>query len=379
MRVRLARALDDSFLILDEPTNDLDRDGRKIVMRFLKSLPSGALIISHDRECLSLCEEVLELSLHGLAKFGGGWEEYETARDDERTRLGKVLENAKRERDQARSDRAEQIARQEKRNRRGKLAAERGGMPKILIGARKRRAEVTTGKVDASTWKRTNEAVRDAYAAYRELKIDPVMYVDLVGQPIASQKLVAQARGFNVCFGDWIYRRDLDFAWYGNIRLAFKGANGSGKSTLIKALLGEPLHTRGELRSGRLRALYLDQRCESLDDAKSVLDNVREVSRLDESEVRNGLAKLLFAKDTVFQAVGTLSGGERLRAALAKGLLASDKPELLILDEPTNNLDLVNIQFLEKLLAQFRGALIVISHDEIFLEKCGVTETFWLP
>lgn len=105
-----------------------------------------------------------------------------------------------------------------------------------------------------------------------------------------------------------------------------------------------------------------------------MFENVRAVSSAGESEIRNGLAQFLFANDAVFQKVSELSGGERLRASLARGLLSTQKPELMVLDEPTNNLDLVNIQFLEQVVSEFRGAVIVISHDEKFLRNCSVSQ-----
>jgi len=377
MRVRLARVVDAGFLILDEPTNDLDRDARTLLLEFLRHRKAGTLLISHDRECLALCDEVLELSNKGLSKFGGGWNLYEEAKQRERSNLNTALEIAQRDREKAKAARVEKMARQEKRNRKGAEAVKRGGLPKILIGARKRRAQVTTGKLDTSTLECASNAVREAFMAFQEMKIDPLMYTDLVGSPIPSQKLVVASHNFNVRFQDWLYHEDLNFNWRGNIRLALKGANGSGKSTLIKAILGQDLgETRGELRRSPLKTLYIDQRCAQLDDTKNILENVRDVSILDESEVRNGLAKFLFTKDVVFQKVGLLSGGERLRAALARGLLSTEKPEFLVLDEPTNNLDLPNIEFLENLIAEFKGALLIISHDEIFLKNCGVTEEF---
>jgi ATPase subunit of ABC transporter with duplicated ATPase domains len=374
MRVRLTKALNDQFLILDEPTNDLDREGREALLHFLRKSENGALLISHDRECLHLCEDVLELSNRGLSKFGGGWLAYEEAKELERSNLKANLNRATRERDAAYQDRTDQREKQEKRNRRGAESAARGGIPKILLGARKHRAQSTTGKVDAETLDRANQSAAEAYLAFSELKIDPVMYADLAGLEIPNQKLVAEAHGFNIRFSDWLYQEDLNFSWRGNIRLALKGTNGSGKSTLVKALLGQQFESRGELRSGHLESLYLDQSCALLEDSLSVLENVQATASTDESEIRNGLAKFLFTKEKVFQKVGSLSGGERLRAALAKSLLGTVRPELLILDEPTNNLDLANIEFLENLLRQFRGALILISHDEVFLQNCGIQE-----
>jgi ATPase subunit of ABC transporter with duplicated ATPase domains len=374
MRVRLARALDDELLILDEPTNDLDGDARRALERFLRGRRGGALLISHDREALRLGNVVFELSNRRLARFGGGWDAYVDAREHEREATAAALEVAKRRREAARRERNEQRERQERRNQKGAQAAARGGLPKILLGARKSRAQATTGKLDGAAAERLDDAVRAAHDAYRELKVEPVMYADLVGGALATQKLVAEARDFNVCFTRWLYREDLSFTWRGNVRVAIRGANGAGKSTLLRALVGDRFTTRGTLRRGELSTLYLDQRLAQLDDDKSVLDNVRAVSTASDSELRNGLARFLFAKEAAFQIVAELSGGERLRAALAQGFLRADRPELLVLDEPTNNLDLANIEFLEGLVRAFRGALVVVSHDEVFLERCDVGE-----
>ncbi|MBB6096280.1 ATPase subunit of ABC transporter with duplicated ATPase domains [Povalibacter uvarum] len=373
MRVRLARALNEDFLILDEPTNDLDRDGRRLVGQFLGERAGGTLLISHDRELLELCTEFLELSNRGLMRFSGGWQGYSESKESEAERLGAALEQAKRERDRLHADRVEQKERQEKRNRRGAANAARGGMPRIIAGGLKRRAQQTSGRLDRATLERAEVAVSNVHAALRERKIDPVMYADVEACSIPAQKLVAEARGFNIRLSDWLFGTNLDFTWRGNVRVALRGPNGSGKTTLLRALMGEALETRGEWRRGDLSALYIDQRCGLLDDGLSVFDNVRAVSSVGDTEIRTGLARFLFAGDAAFQPVGQLSGGERLRAALARGFMGARKPELMVLDEPTNNLDLVNIEFLEGLVRRFHGALVVVSHDERFLEGCALT------
>ncbi len=371
-RVRLAGFLQEGYLILDEPSNDLDREGRCAVLQFLRQHQGGVLLISHDREFLQLCDRVLELSSLGLSRFGGGWEAYRQARERERTNAQAALELAKRERERVRARRVEQRERQDKRGRHGKRSAEREGMSRIEVGARKRQAEATSAKIDAATLERTQEAVSAAFRAFAQIKVDPVMYARLAGREIPAQRLVAQASGFNVRFAEWLYPRDLTFCWKGCTRVAIKGGNGSGKSTLLKAILGQRLETRGELRRGQLSTLYVDQECAQLDNEKSVLENVMATSQADYGELRNELAKLLFQGDSVYRKVGQLSGGERLRAALAQGLLSAEQPELMMLDEPTNNLDLLNVEFLEGLLRGFRGALLVISHDDTFLANCGI-------
>lgn len=374
MRVRLAKFLDEGLLILDEPSNDLDRSGREAVLNFLRSHRGGTLLISHDREALEICDDFLELSAQGLTKFGGGWEAYLTARNLERVNLANALEGAKRARENAREERNEQVERQAKRNRQGAARAARGGIPKILLGGRKRRAQVTTGKVDSATLKRTEGTVTDAHRAYEANKVGPVMYVDLLGTALPAKKLVAEATRFNVRFGDWIYASDLNFSWRGNARVAIRGANGTGKTTLLAAILGKKFETRGELRRGSLATLYVDQRGTALDDKLTLIENLRAETGRSETEVRNGLAKFLFSREAVFRKVIELSGGERLRATLALRFLSEQKPELLILDEPTNNLDLVNVEFLENLVAQFPGAVIAVSHDDRFITNCRISE-----
>lgn len=376
MRVRLAATLKEQYLILDEPTNDLDQNAKLILKNFISEYQFGVLLISHDREFLQLCDEVLELSHQGLKKFGGGWSLYEHEKDRERNQLLESLNKARRDRDKVKIERTLQIEMQEKRNRQGKKSAEKRGMPKILIGARKMNAQKTLGKIDVTTFEKSNSKVKEAHEAFEQIKVDPSMYVELEGKSIPNQKLVAEASEFNILYNNWLYKNNLNFSWKGNIRLAIKGANGSGKTSLLKALMGYRFNTKGELRLGKLATLYLDQNCSNIDDTKSIIENVRAVAKINESDIRNKLAKLLFSKNMVFQKVGTLSGGERLRVALACGLLADERPELIILDEPTNNLDLVNINFIEKLILNFKGAIIIISHDETFLNNCGIESVF---
>lgn len=181
MRVRLAKAIQQQFLILDEPTNDLDREGRDSLLNFLRQYKFGILMISHDRECLNLCEDVLELSNQGLTKYGGGWKSYEESKQSERHHSEKSLEHAKKEREEAQEKRQELLARQEKRNRKGKESAKKGGLPRILLGLRKQNAQSTSGKIQSESFDKSQEKVSAAYKAFQQMKIDPIMYTDLIG------------------------------------------------------------------------------------------------------------------------------------------------------------------------------------------------------
>jgi ATPase subunit of ABC transporter with duplicated ATPase domains len=355
---------------MSRATTWIVKDGQLLRTSYSK----GALLISHDRECLALCEEILELSSVGLTRYGGGWSAYAAERECERARLSSALEGARRQRDTAAAEITEQASSRERQARHAKQKAQRGGVPRLVLGARKRQAERTTGNRAHAMLEKAQAAIDAAREALARLKVDPVMYADIAGDALPAQKLVAQASAFNVRFRGWIYEADLDFSWRGNVRVAIHGPNGSGKTTLLKALRGELFETRGELLRGELTTVWIDQKCGLPDEERSVLENMAASCPGTESEIRNALARFLFTGQQVLQPAKTLSGGERLRAALARAFLGTRAPELMLLDEPTNNLDLVNVEFLEELMSTFKGAVVVVSHDTRFLNRCGVTQ-----
>lgn len=375
-RVRLVKvaASGATFIILDEPTNHMDEEGRQSIHDFLSFYTGGVLIISHDRELLEKVDKILELSLHGLSVFSGGWSDYVLWRNRERESLQHDLELAKKKRAQSELERREKLEKQEKRQREGKKKALRGGAPKIILGGLKRRAQNTMGKLDKSSMNKMNEAVGEAWDAFQRLKVDPIMFAQLPEVYLPQGKLLLEAREFNFCFEGAeksLWKNDLNFAFNGPVRLAVKGMNGSGKSTLLQLLNNRKIsgNMTGKLTLGSVNVGFLDQDYSLLNFETSILSNIQDSSSIGEKELRNFLAMFLFTGEKVHQKIGELSGGERLRAALAKVLLAEPPSNVLILDEPTNNLDMGNIEFLESLLRQYKGALIIVSHDKEFLNE----------
>lgn len=380
-RVRFLKQLASGadFIVLDEPTNNLDRQARACVLDFVRLTRRGLLIISHDRELLGEVDHILELSNQGLAAYGGNWDFYQEERLRERARLAGDLEQAARERDKAAGERADKLRAQEKRMRKGQKAAAKGGAPKILLGGKKMRAQNTLGRIRSASDADLREKTEAARSAFERQKIDPVIYADFPETALPASKLVFAARDLNFRYAGMdrdLWKQKVNFEMHGPARIAVSGRNGSGKTTLLNLLTGFSRPDgaiSGELKLGGVAYGFVDQRSTLLDSGRSVLDNVRAGSGRTEAEVRNLLAQFLFQGDRALQRVETLSGGERLRAALAKILLSSPAPQLLILDEPTNNLDIVNLEFLEAALARFEGAILVISHDLTFLKGIGVT------
>lgn len=383
MRVRLSKVLSfqPDFLILDEPSNNLDRSGKRIIHTLLERFRGGILLISHDREFLKKMDTIIELSNQGIEVFGGNFEFYESQRIAERKRHADHLDRVKRESKKIEHESEEKRRSQEKRMRKGMKEFEKGGIPRILAGGLKRKAQVSLGKTVSEGRESVREAHNDIAKATGELKTDPFLRLDFKGAEVALGKTLVDVHRLQWTFTnslESLWREPLSFTIRGPERWHIRGANGSGKSVFVKLVLGQLPESHGALE-GTVRVntsgiAYLDQGYGSLKSDISVIENIRESTRFTTEELRNELAFYGFTGEKVFQAVDTLSGGERLKASLAQMFLGLQIPELIVLDEPTNNLDLQGQGLLETALKKFRGALIVISHDEEFVRQLGVTQ-----
>lgn len=382
-RVRLLHqiALGADLIILDEPTNNLDRASRESVIAFVTATNRGLLIISHDPELLERVDSMLELSDKGLAVFGGNWSLYKTESDRERGRLQAALESAQHERERVRREERKKMVAQEKRERQGHKTT---GLPTIIAGMRKRQAEQTRNKLAKYAGEKIQETVTEARTAFEALKQDQVMYAQFPESKVHTSKLIFEAHDLNFAYAganNSLWVRPITYTMRGPARLVITGRNGAGKTTFLYLLTGyKPCQGQvsGSIKRGDLPYGFIDQKTDILDTNKTVFETVSASSKESDGVIRNMLAQFLFTGNKADQPVATLSGGERLRAALAKVLLATPTPQLLILDEPTNNIDLTNRSFLEAALKNYEGALIVVSHDQAFLSAIGVTEALEL-
>jgi ATPase subunit of ABC transporter with duplicated ATPase domains len=368
------------FLLLDEPTNNLDREGRAAVAALLGDWSAGAIVVSHDRELLETMDAIVELTTLGAQRYGGNWSAYRARKDIERAAAEHNLADA----DKRRADvaRAAQLAaeRKARKDKAGRAKAAKGDAPRILLGAMKDRAEDSGGEGRRLAERRRLEAEDAARAAHERVEVLQTMGVVLAPTHLPANKQVLAVE--TVTAGYDRARpilRDLSFAIVGPERVAITGPNGSGKTTLLSLITGALTPWQGQVRVFTAYALF-DQSVSVLDPAGSVLDNFRRLNPdADENACRAALARFMFRADAAHQRAGALSGGQMLRAGLACVLGGERPPPLLILDEPTNHLDLDSIAAIERALAAYDGALLVVSHDEAFLTGVGVTRRFALP
>jgi ATPase subunit of ABC transporter with duplicated ATPase domains len=385
--------------LLDEPTNNLDRDARARLRDLVGSWRGALVVVSHDVALLELMDDTAELYAHELATFGGPYSEWRAWLDAEQD----AARNAERAAAQAvRREKRERIAAETTLSHRaamGRKAQAEKRVPKIVAGGRKMAAEVSAGKLRGEKADREAAARHALNAAERRVRDDDTVKIDLPDPGVPAGRRIAT-------LGDgarsWVIQ--------GPERVALIGPNGAGKTTLLEALVGvwggagagvradrvekpgdTPSHHpdqpggRPNLLDSRHTALhtdrvgYLPQRVDGLDEHGSVLENVRAAApAVPIPELRNRLARFLIRGAAVDRPVSTLSGGERFRVALARLLLADPPPQLLVFDEPTNNLDLDTVGQFVDALASYRGAVLVVSHDDAFLERIGVSLTLEL-
>lgn len=375
-RASLAAALFDNpdFLILDEPTNNLDREGREAVIRLISTWRTGAVIVSHDRELLENVDAIVELTTLGATRYGGGWSAYRARRAIEIAAVEQDAAHAEKSVAEARRQARIAAERSDRRAVAGARKGARGDMPKISAGLRKQNAEATQG----SARRLSDARVEEASAALADAR-ERIEVVQELSIPLPPTKLSVDRRVLkleNVTAGHapgQTQIRNLSFSMAGPERIAVVGPNGSGKTTLLSIVAGRLQPAFGTVQVAVPFAI-LDQRVDILQPDANILDNFR---RLNPDATHNSawsvLARFLFRGDAALKVVSSLSGGQLLRAGLACVLGGTTPPQLLILDEPTNHLDLDSITAVEAALSGYDGALLVVSHDEHFLEAIGIT------
>lgn len=344
-------------------------------MQQLACWPRGLLVISHDRRLLQQMERIVELSSLGLNSYGGNYDIYQQIKARETAAAVQQLEHLKIERKRQEQGLRDKRERLEKRQSRGNRLGKEANQAKILLGRQKGRSEASSGKQEkqaAETQSQLNLQVQNA-AQNIEKAPQIVMHGYSAFSGLSHQ--VARLTDIRLPFAPAPYDK-LDLTIYGGQRIGVRGPNGCGKSTLLKILAGQLSPVRGECDIRGIIAC-LDQQLSLLDPRLNVLEQLLAVNtQAGESQLRMQLAQLGLDATRILLPCGQLSGGEQLKAALATVIYADPPASCLLLDEPSNHLDLVSLQALELLLNQYSGTLLVVSHDDVFLNQIGLTH--WL-
>jgi len=407
-------------LLLDEPTNNLDLDARGRLYDAVASWTGVMVIVSHDRELLGRVDQVADLSAGHIRMYGGNLAAYEDLLAAEQAAADRAVSAAAADVRRERRDLIDAQVKQARRDRQGRKLAASGSLPRLVAHARKRSAQETAGRSRELHSERLAEARDRLESAEQAVRDDAEIRVDLPATAIPAGRTVLTLTGLSAPHWHPAAASPVagapaapsgapaaaappgapaaaappgapaaaappgapaaaaldELIVRGPERIALTGPNGAGKTTLLRAIAGLAPRPGVGVRLGAVVG-YLPQRLDLLDDSLSVVDNVRAAApAASVNEVRASLARFLFRGERADRLAGTLSGGERFRAVLAALLLAQPAPQLLLLDEPANNLDMASVRQLSQALEGYRGALVVVSHDLPFLRSAGITR--WL-
>lgn len=391
--IRLRKA---PITLLDEPTNNLDRAARAALTTMVRSWKGTLIVVSHDLSLLELMDDTAELYAQTLSVFGGPYSEWRAWLDAEQEAARQAEVTAKQEFRKEKRQRIEAEVKLAHRARTAKKAELEKRVPKIVAHGRKMAAEVSAGRLRTEVGAKEDAARAALDEAGRRLRSDASMKIELPDPEVSRSRRIAS-------IGDgersWIIQ--------GPERVALIGRNGVGKTTLLERLVADAaggVHNSAQMppigpddrREGAAadsmlnterpalgperpgltataltdRIGYLPQRVDGLDEHRSVFENIADAApQVPEKELRNRLARFLIRGAMAERPVAALSGGERFRVALAKLLLADPAPHLVVLDEPTNNLDIDTVDQLVEALRAYRGAVLVVSHDDAFLAR----------
>ena len=409
---------DPEFILLDEPTNNLDSAAKAQLFTALEALPCPALIISHDRDLLERVNVIAELhadrqGLAHLRLFEGNYSTYRQALDTEQQAAQRRVSEAK---NRVRSAHREWVHAQEIISK-NMAQVWKDDQPDTILALAKDASRQAAAKLRVLRVGKQEQAQEEYQNAQNEVRVQEKIYAELSQQPLpAGRKVLELSRVDSRCVDSRVSRetfaiqqptkvdslhispagadsesqqgtpaeRPEHLILSGPEHLRITGANGSGKTTLLEAIAhaGDPEYRSPVEPAYRveycIEGAYIPQRI-TLDPELTLLQSVQRANPgVSEQHLRDQLARLLFRRESVHHKTSELSGGERFRAAVAQVLLADPVPQLLMLDEPTNNLDISSVDWLVQALEAYTGALIVVSHDEDFCRRIRIDRTLAL-
>ncbi len=365
------------IILLDEPTNHLDRASRDLLYRYIEQSRAAIVIVSHDVTLLNLLNTTYELSEFGVKLYGGNYDFYREQKGLQDNALAESIHEEEKALRLARKKAQEVKQRQEKRMAQGEKVKAQGGAPRILMNAKGGAAENTSAKLKdkhaeiiGESQKKLSE-LRQQQSALRNLKID------FDNTSLHAGKLLVEASQVNFAYSntdEMLWAEPVDFKLYSSDRIHISGNNGAGKTTFVNLLAGVLAPSSGEVRRAEFSWIYLDQNYThvDVDDTVVQLAERYNTQALAEHDIKIRLNRFLFSPDTWDKSCRTLSGGEKMRLYLCCLMISNQTPDLIVLDEPTNNLDISSLEILTQTIKNYRGSLLVISHDRYFVEEIGV-------
>lgn len=370
-----------SILLMDEPSNHLDAGSRQLLYTMIQQFKGTVLVVSHDRVLLNQLNQILELSPSGIEVFGGNYAFYREQKEAKLNALHNQLDEQEKQLRQAKQkaqDLAEQRQRQEIR---GKAQGQTQGLPRIVAGHLKRHAEQSTARLKEVHGDKLQDLADSRRQLKAQIQASQVLKTGFGPSELHRGKLLIDAQAVQFRFGQReLWPEPLTFQVRSGDRIRIEGNNGSGKTTLLKLMTGQLTPVSGQLTLAPVSYAYLDQEYSLIQNGLTVIEQVQQFNTrlLPEHDLKMLLHYHQFTRDEWDRPCADLSGGEKMKLALCCLIIDRHTPGLLILDEPTNNLDRQSQDVLIHAVKGFTGTLLVISHDQHFIEEIAVDSTLSL-
>ncbi|MGQ7944676.1 ribosomal protection-like ABC-F family protein [Flavobacterium sp. WC2509] len=364
------------LILLDEPSNHLDVSGRQLLYDFIQSTKCTLIVVSHDRKLLNFLDSVCELSKHGIKVYGGNYDFYAEQKQIENNALNQDIQSKEKALRKAKEKESETLERQQKLDSRGKGKQEKSGVSRIMMNTLRNNAENSTSKMKTVHAEKIGGISKELQELRSTLPDFDKMKFGVDNSVLHKGKIVFTATNVNFSYnnGQALWKHNQNFQITSGERIALKGKNGSGKTTLIKLILGSLEPQSGTTYRTESKSIYIDQDYSLLDNKLEVYEQAQQfnTAAMQEHDIKMRLNRFLFTKEDWDKSCSVLSGGERMRLILCCLTIYSQSPDIIILDEPTNNLDIRNIEILAAAINEYQGTLIVVSHDETFLEQVNI-------
>jgi len=368
------------IILMDEPTNHLDFAIRKKLHKLIESSGATIIIVSHDRTLLNKLSSIYELRKDEIVYYAGNYEFYKEQKELEISSLQARLEDKEKELRLARKIARETAERKEKHEARGKKHNIKKGVGKMAMNTFQDQAEKSASKLKDIHADKTKSIVKDIAELESSIPDLSAMKTDFNTSSLHTGKILVTAKGINYSYADKpLWKESLNFQIKSGDRIAIKGGNGSGKTTLLKLITGGLQPVEGTLERADFKYVYLDQEYSIIDNRLIVLEQLQHFANgMHDHEIKIILNRFLFTYDTWDKPCSKLSGGEKMKLALCCLMVSANTPDMFILDEPTNNIDMQNIGILTATIRDYKGTVIVVSHDEYFVEEIGADKSYEL-
>lgn len=366
----------DHFLLLDEPSNHLDADSRQWLINEIHQHPSGVLIISHDRILLQEMDHIYALSDKGLQHIEGNYSDYEDFIQTKIRALDQKIDQHKRDIKSMQAQQHEQVLKMQKRSEQAKKLRLTGSQPKMVLNAKRSQAERSLANIQRQQNRQHIQLKEDLTKYQSDREIIRAQQFQFQQHPIRDGEIL-RLKHVVLPFG---VQTPINFSLTANQKIHLHGQNGSGKSTLMN-LIRSLQQQKDEYDSNQFflnaNIAYLEQNLNILDPQLNAVENLHHFNEdLTSTEWRTLLGQLRIRGDLSTLAVEKLSGGEKIKIILL-GLSHAQSPfNLLLLDEPENHLDIDSRDILASAIQKFKGAVILVSHDQTFVDHCGIQEQF---